>query len=95
MLKKIHLPELTPGLRYADITCRMLNYIDCQHIELPVTKPVNPKKSNWVWGVDYMLMDSKRFMGVNGSEYENVINMFEKIWDVQSNQIINDVRFAV
>jgi hypothetical protein len=95
MLKNNHLLELTHGLMYADITCRMLNYIDCQYIEFPVAKSANPAKSNWVWGADYLLMDSKKFMGVNGAEYENVIDMFVKIWDVQSSQIIDNVKFAV
>jgi hypothetical protein len=73
----------------------MLNYIDCQHIEFPVVPASKPAKSNWVWGADFILMDSKKFMGINGAEYENVIDMFEKIWDVQGSQIINNVRFAV
>jgi hypothetical protein len=73
----------------------MLNYIDHQQIEFPVVMTAKPVKSNWVWGVDYMLMDSKKFMGINNSGYENVINMFAKIWDVQGSQIINNVRFAV
>jgi hypothetical protein len=71
----------------------MLNYIDCQQIEFPVVPAVKPTNSNWVWGADFMLMDSKKFMG--GSGYENVIDMYEKIWNIQGSQIINNVRFAV
>jgi hypothetical protein len=93
MLKNIHLLKLTPGLRYADNTGRMLNYIDCRNIEFPVVPFAKSANSNLVWGADFILMDSKKFMG--GSGYENVIDMFEKIWDVQGSQIINNAGFAL
>lgn len=85
--------ELTHGLRYADINCRMLNYVECQYIEFQVVPAAKPANSNRVWGADFILMDSKKFMG--GSGYENVIDMFEKIWDVQAGQIINNFKFTL
>jgi hypothetical protein len=40
---------------------------------------------NRMWGVDYLLMDSNTFMGgVGGGDYDEVIDMFQKMWNVQS-----------
>jgi hypothetical protein len=43
---------------------------------------INPPKYNRSWGIDYILMDSKSFMGsTNGDGYIQVIDMFQKIWN--------------
>jgi len=42
-----------------------------------------PPKYNRSWGTDYILMDSKNFMGKkNEADYTQVIDMFQKIWDM-------------
>ena len=47
---------------------------------------MNSPKCNLSWGTNYMLMDCQNFMsGVNGEEYENIINMFCNIWDAYEN----------
>ncbi|MDR2922286.1 MAG: hypothetical protein LBU85_02950 [Treponema sp.] len=39
-------------------------------------------KINRAWGVDYILMDSNKFMGsTNGDGYKQVIDMFENVWN--------------
>jgi hypothetical protein len=41
-----------------------------------------------MWGADYLLIDSNSFMGgIGGSEYENVIDMFVNIWNVNGSQV--------
>ena len=48
-----------------------------EHISMVVTRV---PQYNIIWGVDFMLMDSNTFMGGrDGSEYENVIEMFVNI----------------
>jgi len=39
-----------------------------------------------IWGSDYMMMDSSNFSG--GTEYEKIIAMFVKIWDVQGPALV-------
>jgi len=41
---------------------------------------IEPQKFNRIWGEDFFLLDSNNFMGgTDGSEYENVIEIFVKI----------------
>ncbi|MDR0315555.1 MAG: hypothetical protein LBH97_01490 [Treponema sp.] len=48
-----------------------------------------PLKCNMMWGSDYMLMDSNTFMGGSGgSQYEEIIGMFAKIWEIEGCNII-------
>jgi hypothetical protein len=49
-----------------------------------------PLKYNLSWGTDYMLMDSKNFMSCkNGADYTQVIDMFQKIWDMYQYRLIS------
>jgi hypothetical protein len=49
-----------------------------------------PPKYNRMWGADYMLMDSKSFMGgKGGAGYEQVIDMFQKIWNVKNYRLFS------
>jgi hypothetical protein len=51
---------------------------------------VVPLKYNRSWGVDYMLMDSKSFMGgKDEADYVQVIDMFQKIWDVYNYRLFS------
>jgi hypothetical protein len=51
---------------------------------------INPPKYNRSWGIDYILMDSKSFMGSkNGDGYIQVIEMFQKIWDVHNYRLFS------
>jgi hypothetical protein len=44
---------------------------------------IAPPKYNRSWGADYLLMDSRSFMGgKGGDDYAQIIDMFQKIWDV-------------
>jgi hypothetical protein len=44
---------------------------------------------NRMWGVDYLLMDSKTFMGgIGGGDYDEVIDMYNKIWNVRSYSLL-------
>ena len=63
----------------------LLNLEKTEHLNLEET---NPPKYNKIWGNEFMLMDSSTFMGgSDGSEYENVIEMFVNIWNVNQNQL--------
>jgi hypothetical protein len=54
-----------------------------------VNMVVKPQKCNMAWSVDYMLMDSKGFMGGNGcGDYDNVIEMFCRIWEVHEYKLL-------
>jgi hypothetical protein len=51
---------------------------------------ITPPKYNRSWGIDYILMDSKSFMGgTNGDGYVQVIEMFQKIWDVHNYRLFS------
>ena len=44
-----------------------------------------PEKYNRMWGVEYILMDSKHFMGGSeGTGYETIIDMFLNIRNVNN-----------
>jgi len=43
----------------------------------------NNIKCNKMWGSEYILMDSRKFMGgTYGPEYDNVIDMLINIWQI-------------
>jgi len=42
---------------------------------------------NRSWGTDYMLMDSKTLTG--GSDYTQIIDMFQKIWDMNDYRLFS------
>ena len=61
------------------------DFIKTEYINL---EPANPPKHNKIWGNDFLLMDSDTFMGgADGSEYENIIEMFVNIWNLNENEI--------
>jgi hypothetical protein len=54
-----------------------------------VNMVVKQPKYNMAWSIDYMLMDSKNFMGgISCGDYENVIEMFCKIWEVHEHKLL-------
>ena len=75
--------------KFYSVVCRnylierlMIGITDFDKSEYIQMVVVNPPKYNRMWGADYLLMDSNTFMGgTGGSEYENIIEMFDKIWE--------------
>jgi hypothetical protein len=52
-----------------------------KHIQTVV---INQSQCNRMWGVEYILMDSKAFRNSNNSsEYQSIIEMFIKIRNVE------------
>jgi hypothetical protein len=67
----------------------MLNTAECNNTGIPVFLDDKPPECNMMWGSDYMLMDSNAFMGgTGGSEYEKIIEMFAKIWEIEGGKIL-------
>lgn len=61
------------------------DFIKTEHINF---EPAELPKYNKIWGNDFMLMDSDTFMGgADGSGYENIIDIFINIWNVNGNQL--------
>ena len=58
----------------------MLETIEHENFDILVNVEVVRPRHNKIWGVDFILMDSKNFMG-NGEEYEKIISMFMNIWN--------------
>ena len=60
----------------------MLEKIEHEHFDILFNVEIIRPKHNQIWGADYMLMDSKNFMGgKGGEEYEKIIGMFMNIWN--------------
>jgi len=58
----------------------MLEIVEHGNINLCGNLVVLPPKFNKMWGCEYMLMDSNRFMGgTNGTEYDAVIDLLVNI----------------
>jgi hypothetical protein len=56
---------------------------DFESTEMKENMVTIPPKYNRSWGTDYILMDSESFMGgKNEADYTQVIDMFQKIWDM-------------
>ena len=56
--------------------------VELRNIEIQNNVIFKSQKINRIWGTEYMLMDSKTFMGgADGSEYENIIEIFVNIWN--------------
>jgi len=61
----------------------ILGNTDFESTDMKENMVTIPPKYNRSWGADYILMDSKNFMsGKNEADYTQVIDMFQKIWDV-------------
>jgi len=61
----------------------ILGNIDFENTDVIGNMINNPPKYNRSWGADYMLMDSKILMdGTGGADYVQIIDMFQKIWDM-------------
>jgi len=62
----------------------ILGTVDFENIDFTGNMINKPQKYNRVWGTDYMLMDSKALGGTDGSNYLQLIEMFQKIWDMNN-----------
>jgi hypothetical protein len=59
--------------------------VEFENIDIQDNVIIKSAKINRIWGVEYMLMDSKTFMGgTGGTEYLQIIDMFQKIWDINN-----------
>jgi hypothetical protein len=68
----------------------MLGIIEYGNADILKNFTFVPPKYNRMWGAAYMLMDSKSFMGgKGGADYEQVIDMFQKIWNVQNYRLLS------
>ena len=47
---------------------------------------ISPPKHNRMWGVDYLLMDSKAF-----NEYEKIADMFSNIWNAYRYRVLENI----
>jgi len=59
--------------------------VEFGNVEIQDNIILKSQKINRIWGAEYMLMDSRTFMGGTGeSEYLRIIDMFQKIWDINN-----------
>ena len=60
--------------------------------ELSLNIVMSPLKYNRMWGVDYLLMDSKAFMQeAGGNEYEKIADMFCNIWNSYEYRVLDNL----
>jgi hypothetical protein len=51
-----------------------------------------PPKYNRMWGRDYVLMDSKSFMGgISEEGYNNIVNLYSGLWNSYRYQVFNNL----
>jgi hypothetical protein len=68
----------------------ILGFADFENTDITENMIIVPPKYNRSWGTDYILMDSKSFMGsTDGAGYLQVIDMFQKIWDVHNYRLFS------
>jgi hypothetical protein len=55
-----------------------------------------PPKFNRIWGLDFLLMDSKTFMGgKNKEEYDKIINIFSNVWNMNEYRLFDNARLQL
>jgi hypothetical protein len=68
----------------------MLSTVDYGSADVQNAIVIMPLKYNRMWGADYLLMDSSSFMGgTGGADYDEVIDMFQKIWNIQNYRLFS------
>ena len=67
----------------------MLEKIEQEQYDILFNIEMTRPKHNQIWGADYLLMDSRSFMGgINVEEYEKIITMFMNIWNAMDYRIL-------
>jgi hypothetical protein len=60
--------------------------------ELSLNVVISLPKYNRMWGVDYLLMDSKALMKETGeNEYEKITDMFCNIWNSYEYRVLDNL----
>ena len=59
--------------------------------ELITHAVVKPFNCNRIWGYDYLLMDSKNFMGGTGENYDSIIDMYNNIWNAYEYKVLGNL----
>jgi len=64
----------------------MLKIMNQENHERSAGFIISPPKHNRMWGVDYLLMDSKAF-----NEYEKITDMFSNIWNAYKYRVLENI----
>jgi hypothetical protein len=56
--------------------------VEFSNIDIQYNNILKSPKINRIWGTEYILMDSRTFMG--GTEYLQIIDMFQKLRDINN-----------